>query len=132
MSQQTETAMKIFSDVYGYPVWEVKAKEGQNALEIMKIWEDELKKYTPEQVKQACYRVVKYRKAQTFPTISHLMAELCEEEKVVDTTDEQKRVLKELVTHNPPLQDEAIQKVMWDIYGFSYKGYKPEQKEEEQ
>lgn len=124
---QYEIAFKIFSDVYGYPAWETKTKEGQNAQEIIKIWEEELKKYKPEQVKQACYRVVKYRKAQTFPTISHLMAELCEEEKVVDEKDKEKRVLRELLNQNPPLSENVIQKVMWDMYKFSYNGYNPEQ-----
>lgn len=127
MSMQYEIAFKIFSDVYGYPTWETKTKEGQNAQEIIKIWEEELKKYKPEQVKQACYRVVKYRKAQTFPTISHLMAELCEEEKVVDEKDEMKKTLKTLLEHNPPFCENVIQKVMWDMYNFSYNGYNPEQ-----
>ena len=126
MSQQTETAMKVFSDVYGYPAWETKTKDGQNVQEIMKIWEDELKDYTPEQVKQACYRVVKYRKAQTFPTISHLMAELCDQEKYIDKTDEVHLCLRELLKHTPPFSDIAIQRTMWRLYQFKYLGYEPE------
>lgn len=127
MSKQTEIAMKIFSDVYGYPNWEVKAKEGQNALEIIKIWEDELKDYDPEQVKQACYRVIKYRKAQTFPTISHLMAELCDQEKNLDTKDDVQRCLRAILNHQPPFDDLVIQRTMWKLYQFKYKGYNPEQ-----
>lgn len=126
MSQQTETAMQIFSDVYGYPNWEVKTKDGQNVQEIIKIWENELKEYTPEQVKQACYRVVKYRKSQTFPTISHLMAELCDQEKNVEKNDEVRICLKEILKRNPPFDDLAVQRTMWRLYQFKYKDYDPE------
>lgn len=125
MSQQYETAMKIFSDIYGYPKWETNTKDGQNVMEIVKIWEDELKKYTPEQVKQACYKVVKYRKTQTFPTISHLMSELCEEESITDKEDEISKVLKELLNRRPPFDEDVIQRIMWKGYKFKYNNYNP-------
>lgn len=76
MSMQFHEAFKIFSDVYGYPKWEVDPKEGQSKDEIVKMWQEELRPYSVGQVKTACYKVVKYRKAMTFPTISHLMSQL--------------------------------------------------------
>lgn len=131
MSNQTEVAMKIFSDVYGYPNWEVKAKEGQNALEIMKIWEEELRQYTPEQVKLACYRVVKYRKAQSFPTISHLMAELVDEEKKEDCSiqvgnvKEAKKMYSYIITHGNSSKL-ASQRTIWNLYQVEVDGYNHE------
>ena len=59
------------------------------------------------------------------------MAELCEEEKVVNEDDQKKRTLKALLEHTPPFDESVIQKVMWDSYKFSYKGYNPEQKDED-
>lgn len=131
MSLQTEVAMKILSDVYGYPSWETKTREGQNAQEIIKIWESELKCYTVEQVKQACYRLFKYRKTQTFPTISHLMAELCDQEKSERKEDSAQKCLKELIQHKPLLNDLSIQRTMWKLYQFKYLGYDPEKDKQE-
>lgn len=76
MSMQFDEAFKILSDVYGYPKWEINPKEGQSKDEIIRVWQDELRPYSVGQVKAACYRLIKYRKAMTFPTISHLMSEL--------------------------------------------------------
>lgn len=125
MNEQTSMAMRILSDIYGYPQWEKNTKDGQNADEIIKLWSDELGHYTTEQVKQACYRLAKYRKAMTFPTISHLMAELCDEEKEKDTETEPQRVLKEVLNHQPPFDDDVIQRVMWMSYRIKYKDYDP-------
>ena len=126
MNEQTETAMHILSDIYGYPKWETNTKDGQSADEIMKLWADELGHYSVEQVKQACYRLAKYRKAMTFPTISHLMAELCDEEKEKDTENEPQRVLKVLLNRQPPFDEDVIQRVMWMSYKMKYKNYEPD------
>jgi hypothetical protein len=79
MSENYRTAMRIFVDFYGQPNWETKTKEGQSPEEIRKIWIDELNGYAEYQVKEACYRMCKYRKVMTFPTISHVMAQLVDE-----------------------------------------------------
>lgn len=128
MSQQYEVAFKIFSDVYGYPKWETKTKEGQNVQEIIKIWEEELRQYTPEQVKLACYRVVKYRKSQTFPTISHLMAELVDEEKKEDyslqvgNVKEAQKMYSYIITHGNASKL-ASQRTIWNLYQVEVDGY---------
>ena len=123
MNIQTQTAMEILSDIYGYPKWDKEAKEGQSPEKIIELWDKELSGYTSDQVKQACYRLVKYRKAMTFPTISHLMSELVDEEHKIDAGDEAQRVLRELINHQPPFDEIAIQRTMWSLYGYSYNGY---------
>ena len=73
-----DIAFKILTDLYGYPKWD---KNGQSIDEIEKIWEEELNGYTDAQIKDACYKLFRYRKTMTFPTISQLMAMLYDEEK---------------------------------------------------
>ena len=126
MNIQTQTAMNILSDIYGYPKWDKEAKEGQSPEKIIEVWDKELSGYTQDQVKQACYRLVKYRKAMTFPTISHMMSELVDEEHKIDTNDETQKALRELINHQPPFSDLAIQRTMWSLYGFKYLGYDPD------
>jgi len=126
MRIQTQTAMNILTDIYGYPKWEKETKDGQSYDKIIELWDNELSEYTPEQIKTACYRLIKYRKAMTFPTISHLMSELVDEEKNYDDKNEQQRVLAELLNRQPPFDDLAIQRTMWSLYGMKYKGYEPE------
>lgn len=118
--------MNILSDIYGYPKWDKEAKEGQSPEKIIEVWDKELSGYTQDQVKQACYRLVKYRKAMTFPTISHMMSELVDEEHKIDTNDETQKALRELINHQPPFSDLAIQRTMWSLYGFKYLGYDPD------
>lgn len=76
-----ETTFNILVELYGKPNW---GKEGQSIEKIKRIWEDELSDYSDEQIKDACYRLFRYRKTMTFPTISQLMAMLYDEEKVVE------------------------------------------------
>lgn len=75
---KADIAINTFIELYGVPKWE---KEGQSIDEIKKIWEEELKDYSDEQIKIACYKLFRYRKTMTFPTISQLMAMLYDEEK---------------------------------------------------
>lgn len=127
MNIQTETAMRIFTDIYGMPNWEKNVKEGQSPSEIIKLWDDELSGYTEQQVKNACYKLAKFRKVMTFPTISHLMSELCDEDKDVKTDNQVQFVLKALL-NNKELSELAIQRTMWNLYKYSYNGYKAEEK----
>jgi hypothetical protein len=126
MKIQTQTAMRILADIYGYPKWEKETKDGQSYDKIIELWDNELSEYTPEQIKIACYRLIKYRKVMTFPTISHLMSELVDEEKNYDDKNEQQRALAELLNRQPPFDDLAIQRTMWSLYGMKYKDYDPE------
>ena len=75
---KADIAINTFVELYGFPKWE---KDGQSIEEIKKIWEGELKDYSDEQIKIACYKLFRYRKTMTFPTISQLMAMLYDEEK---------------------------------------------------
>lgn len=84
MSVQFEEAFNRFVDVYGLPVWEEKPKSGQSREEIVRMWENELRGFTVEQVRSACYRVIRFKKNMSFPTISHLMAQLVDEQRSGD------------------------------------------------
>ena len=80
MSLQFEVAFSTLVDFYGEPKWEENPKVGQSREQIIKIWESELKDYSESQVREACYKLFRFRKAMTFPTISHLKAMLFDEE----------------------------------------------------
>lgn len=73
-----EIAFECLRDLYGMPNWK---KEGQSIEKIKMLWEEELDGYSGGQIKEACYRLFRYRKTMTFPTISQLMAMLYDEEK---------------------------------------------------
>lgn len=73
-----DIAIKRLTDLYGNPNW---FKDGQDIDEIKKVWESELNGYTEEQIKEACYKLFRFRKAMTFPTISQVMSMLYDEEK---------------------------------------------------
>lgn len=126
MNNQTDTAIKIFTDLYGLPKWLKDEKEGQDSEKMIELWDNELKDYTPEQVKVACYRVAKYKKSNTFPSLSHILAELVDEEKHQESGDEVQVCLKAILKRQPPFSDIAIQRTMWRLYKFSYLGYDPE------
>lgn len=78
---KADVAINTFVELYGFPKWE---KDGQSIEEIKRIWEEELKGYSDEQIKIACYKLFRYRKTMTFPTISQLIAMLYDEEKTKD------------------------------------------------
>lgn len=82
-----DVAIKKLSDLYGAPNWK---KEGQDINEIKRIWEAELNGYTENQINEACYKLFRSRKVMSFPTISHLMAMLYDEEKPTAKVEEHK------------------------------------------
>jgi hypothetical protein len=82
-----DIAIKRLTDLYGNPNW---CKDGQDIEEIKKIWESELNGYSEEQIKEACYKLFRFRKTMTFPTISQLMAMLYDEEKEVKKVETKK------------------------------------------
>ena len=83
-----DVAIKKLSDLYGAPNWK---KEGQDINEIKRIWEAELNGYTENQINEACYKLFRSRKVMSFPTISHLMAMLYDEEKPTERVEEYKQ-----------------------------------------
>ena len=137
MNEQFRTAMSVLSDIYGYPQWETNTKDGQNADEIAKLWSEELSQYTPEQVKSACYRVIKFRKSMTFPTISHIMAELVDEKKKEEYSLEIGNVkaaqkMYAYLISNSSTPKLASQRTIWNLYQVSVDGYNPQTVKEEQ
>lgn len=127
INDQYITAMRIFSDIFGEPSWLSNPKEGQSTDEIINVWCLELKNYTLDQVKKACYSIVKWKKSMTFPTISHLMSELSDQdvEKVVgDNTSEAQRVYRRLLTERPEYSNLAAQRSIFRVYGIEVGGYK--------
>lgn len=132
MNEQFKTAMGVLSDIYGYPQWETNTKDGQNADEIAKLWSKELSQYTPEQVKSACYRVIKFRKSMTFPTISHIMAELVDEKKKdeysldIGNVKEAQKMYAYLI-NNSTVDKLASQRTIWNLYQVEVDGYKHEE-----
>lgn len=95
MTLQFETAFDFFVDIYGFPSWEDNLKPGQSKEKIIAIWEKELFGYSCQQIKEACMRVVKYKKSMTFPTISLLMTELYNEKKEAAEEERRKKILED-------------------------------------
>lgn len=94
MNLQFEAAFQILVAIYGMPAWDVKPKEGQNRDEIIRLWCEELKSYTTDQIKTACYWLVRKRRSMTFPTIHHLKAELVCYDNENNKSNERERVIQ--------------------------------------
>lgn len=131
MSVQFEEAFNRFVDVYGLPAWEEKPKSGQSREEIVRMWETELKPFTVEQVRQACYRVIRFKKNMSFPTISHLMAQLVDEQTEADKSpDAALKAYHELMQYPHPrltaAQNElAVLRTIYRVYGACLNGFDP-------
>lgn len=125
MKIQTQTALSIFSDIYGSPKWMTNEKEGQDSQKILEMWDSELSDYSVDQIKKACYTIIKYRRSMTFPTLSHVIAELHDVEKEAGSENECMNVLKYLLEHHDGSDHSllATQRTMWRIYNYSYMGY---------
>ncbi|GHU01637.1 hypothetical protein FACS1894186_4720 [Alphaproteobacteria bacterium] len=80
MSLQSDIAISTLSDLYGDAPWLNKPKTGQNSDKIMAEWDEALASYSAAQVKTACLKLHKWRKTRVFPTLSHLLSELVDEE----------------------------------------------------
>ena len=125
MNDQARTALNVFTDFYGEPKWMREPKDGQNPESIIDLWCSELKDYTIEQIRQACAWITRKRRVMTFPTLDVLLCELSDKEKVVDEKSESQLVLEELLNHQPPFDEDVIQRVMWMSYRIKYKDYDP-------
>lgn len=73
------TVIPTLSFFYGKPKWLLYPKEDQSPSEIMRNWAQELGGYSEHQLKNACYRVHRFKKSQTFPEIPHIREQLTEE-----------------------------------------------------
>lgn len=131
MSVQFEEAFNRFVDVYGLPAWEEKPKSGQSREEIVRMWEDELKRFTVEQVRSACYRVIRFKKNMSFPTISHLMAQLVDEPVAEDKSSSAAWKAYHDLKQFPcprltPEQNEmAVLRTIYRVYGVCLNGFDP-------
>ena len=125
MNIQFETAFQIFTDIYGMPNWEVKPKEGQDRDEIIRSWCEALKPYTVAEVKTAAYKVVKFGKVRSFPTLSHILSELdtFHREQEGSVTDEADRCFLYLLSHGIETIDAC--RTIYDLYGVKKGGYEP-------
>lgn len=127
MNIQFETAFDILSNYYGLPNWEVKPKEGQSRDEIVKVWCCELKPYTVEQVKEACYWLTRKKKTMTFPSINVLMNELFNSKKEGAQEEEAKRVYR-MMREQKGFDERykiCAQRAIYDVYGVCMEGYDP-------
>lgn len=75
-SLQTDTAISVITELYGEPDWLTKPKEGQNVAVILAEWDEELRRYSEEQVKTAIRKMWKYSKTKSVPRLGHIIAEL--------------------------------------------------------
>lgn len=73
-----KSMIKVLSDLYGAPQWLTKPKDGQEAETVFNEWVDEFGDYDEYDLKQACRRHYRWNKGKTFPTISHIAAQLTE------------------------------------------------------
>ena len=124
---QFETAFDILSNYYGLPNWEVKPKEGQSRDEIVKVWCDELKGYTVDQVKEACYWLTRKKKTMTFPSINVLMNELFSAKKENNPNEEAGRVYR-MIRERQNYDEKykiCAQRAVYDVCGVCMEGYDP-------
>lgn len=75
-SVQTETAVQVLSELFGDPSWKTNPKTGFNREAFLAGWDEELSRYSEEQVKTACLRYGKFSKTNTFPKLAHILAQL--------------------------------------------------------
>ncbi len=125
MNMQFEAVFGIFSDIYGMPNWETKPKEGQDRDEIIRRWSEALKPYTVEQVKTAAYKVVKFGKVRTFPTISHVLSELdnMQAEQQITSDEEADKCYVYLLNHG--VEQDQASRTIYDLYGVKKGGFEP-------
>lgn len=107
-SLQTDTAISVITELYGEPDWLTKPKEGQNVAVILAEWDEELRRYSEEQVKTAIRKMWKYSKAKSVPRLGHIIAELSDvtpegnnaTERQVNTADDTVQRLIEFYVKN--------------------------------
>lgn len=69
----------ILTELYGSPKWELEKKEGQSKIKVMNEWDKALSGYADDQLQNACYRIFKFKKSSSYPSLSHLLSELVDE-----------------------------------------------------
>lgn len=82
---------EILTELYGSPKWELDKKEGQSRIKVMNEWEKALCNYSEDQLRTVCYRIFKFKKSGSYPTLSHLLSELVDE----NPEDRNKSITKE-------------------------------------
>lgn len=79
-SIQTQAALDLIEDLWGVQNWLAEPKEGVNIDLVLAQWDEELRRYTEEQVRTAVLKISKYRKTSTAPKLAHILAELVDVE----------------------------------------------------
>ncbi len=105
---QTLTVLTIFIEIYGYPKWLTSPKSGQNIKEIISRWNTELDGYSIEQVKEAAYKVVRFKKSMSYPTVSHMLVYLYDVDKEANLNEELAELQRKLST--PRVETDPIRK----------------------
>ena len=126
--RKARQAIEILTELYGEPQWISSPKEGQNMTEIIRKWNAELSGYDEEEIKQACYRLFRFRAAKSFPSLSQLMAELSASPKTVtDKKSEAERCYTYILQNGQNVSTLAAQRAIWRIYQVACGGYRPEE-----
>ena len=79
-SIQTQAALDLIEDLWGVQNWLAEPKEGVNIDLVLAQWDEELRRYTEEQIRTAIFKISKYRKTSTAPKLAHILAELVDVE----------------------------------------------------
>lgn len=126
--RKAKLAIEVLTELYGEPQWMTAPKEGQNMTEIIRKWNVELNGYDEEEIKQACYRLFRFRAAKSFPSLSQLMAELSAVPKTTaDKKSEAERCYAYILQNGQNVSTLAAQRAIWRIYQVACGGYRPEE-----
>lgn len=75
----TDVVLPTLETFYGKPKWLTVPKEGQVPDDIIKSWANSLGMFSNFQLENACCKVHRFKKSQTFPEIAHIREQLCDE-----------------------------------------------------
>lgn len=83
-SIQTQAALDLIEDLWGVQNWLAEPKEGVNIDLVLAQWDEELRRYTEEQIRTAVLKISKYRKTSVAPKLAHILAELVDVEPLAE------------------------------------------------
>ena len=135
MNKQTTTAFRTLKEIYGKPSW----SNSPERKSIEEEWDKALEPYTEDQVRKACLRYAKFHnKANTFPTLTCIEAELVDVEVNQDVSIDKKLLANRMYVYcqdhahecNPIPDNQSIQRAIWKNYGVAVGGYNPDQDKE--
>ena len=89
-SIQTQAALDLIEDLWGVQNWLAEPKEGVNSDLVLAQWDEELRRYTEEQIRTAILKISKYRKTSVAPKLAHILAELVDVEPLAEDRPDQR------------------------------------------